>query len=220
MIHFCAVSKWTSDEKREAAFVLRDATVSLPTNGRVALFGEDQQSLTTILHLLAGSEVPDRGRIVVGGLRRSPIINAGGTAGSSLVRRLSGVDNVNFFARIHGVDPGHLLGIVGAACHLGELWRLPVSEYDVSIRRGLEIALIAALPYDCYFLDKIDRLEHRLIWQLFHAVRLRGAGIFFTTRKIPLAARFGEARALVAHGSIRVSSDLKEAIAGHERARR
>ncbi len=112
MIHFCSVSKRASDERNGARFVLREVTVSLPGNARIALLGEDQRALTTTLHLLAGSEVPDHGRIIADRLRRSPIINAGSMAGSSLARKLSGLENINFFARIHGIDAGHLLAVV------------------------------------------------------------------------------------------------------------
>ncbi len=69
------------------------------------------------------------------------------------------------------------------------------------MRRALEITLMAALPYDCYFLDNLDQFEKPLVWQLVHTVRRRGAGLFFTTKKM---SGLGQAGAVVEHGTIRV----------------
>jgi capsular polysaccharide transport system ATP-binding protein len=216
MIHFCGVSKRVPDAKKGARLVLRDVTVSLPGDAYVALLGEDQQALTTTLHLLAGSEVPDRGRIIADPRRRSPIINAGNVPGSSLMLGLSGLENIRFFARIHGVDPGHLFALVESACRLEKLLYAPVQDYEGPARRALEITLIAALPYECYFLDGLEKFEQRWIWQLAHTARRRRAGLFFTTRKMPW---LGQAGAVVEHGTIRVFHRTNRTIAGHEQRR-
>jgi capsular polysaccharide transport system ATP-binding protein len=217
MIHFCDVSKRVTDDRNGARFLLRDVTVSLPRNAQIALIGEDRQALTTTLHLLAGSEVPDQGRIIVDRLRRSPIINAGNVAGGSLVGRLSGLDNVKFYARIHGIDPGHLLAIVESVCRLDKLLSIPIREYERRRRQALEITLIAALPYDCYFLDNLDQFERPLVWHLVHAVRGRGAGLFFTTKKMPRLVQIG---AIVEHGTIRIFHRSTKAVTDNEQGRR
>jgi hypothetical protein len=81
------------------------------------------------------------------------------------------------------------------------LLQVPIREYNGSKRRALEISLIAALPYDCYFLDRVDQFERPLVWQLVHAARRRRAGFFFTAQRMPGHSQTG---AIVEHGSIRV----------------
>jgi capsular polysaccharide transport system ATP-binding protein len=219
MIHLCGVSKHAIDEINGARFLLRDVTISLPRGSRVALLGQDRPALTTLLHLLAGSEVPDEGRIIAYRLRRSPIINSGSWAGSSLAMRLTGLENINFFARMNGVDPTHLLAVVESACRLGRLLRVPVREYDRTTRRAFEVALIAALPYDCYLADGLNEFEPRLLWQLIHAANGRRAGLIFTTKNMTQAAKLAQVGAVVGDGSIRVYPRVARAIADHEQGR-
>jgi capsular polysaccharide transport system ATP-binding protein len=218
MIHLCAVSK-RANEITGPRLILRDVTVSLSRDARIALLGHDRRALTIVLHLLAGSATPDSGRIVANRLRRSPIVNAGGSAGNSLVLRLTGLENINFFARMNGVDPTHLLAVVESACRLDRLLRIPVREYDRPTRRALEVALIAALPYDCYLVDGLNEFEPRLLWQLIHAANGRRAGLIFTTKNMTQAARLGQVGAVVGDGSIRVYPRVARAIADHEQRR-
>jgi capsular polysaccharide transport system ATP-binding protein len=219
MIHFCAVSKHAIDEINGARFVLREVTLSLPSNAPIALFGRDQSTLTTVLHLLAGSEVPDQGRIIATRLRRSPIINAANIAGSVLALRLTGLENIGFFARLHGIAPERLLAVVEANCRLDRLLRLPVREYARPLRQMLETTLVAALPYDCYFLDNMAALPRPLFWQLTQAARARGAGLIFTVKQTREAARFARIGAIVADGSIRIYPQIRRAIIDYERRR-
>jgi capsular polysaccharide transport system ATP-binding protein len=220
MIHLCGVSKRVFDEVNGARFVLRDVTLSFPGNACVALLGRDQSTLTTVLHLLAGSEIPDHGRVITSRLRRSPIINAGSIAGSTLAPRLSALDNINFFARLHSLDPDHLLAVVESVCRLDRLLRVPVREYGRPMRQALEVALIAALPYDCYFLDNVQQLfPGPLLWHLTHAVRARGAGLIFTAKQAMMAAKFGQLGAVVEDGMIRVYPHIRKAVVDYERRR-
>jgi capsular polysaccharide transport system ATP-binding protein len=219
MIHLSRVSKRVLDEKNGARFVLRDVSISLPANIRIAVLGEDQQDLTTTLHLLAGSEIPDGGRIVTDRLRRSPIVNAGGVAGGSLMRQMSGLENIYFLARIHGVDPGRLLALVESACRLESRLRTALRDYDAPLRRALEVTLFAALPFDIYFIDRLDRFDSTLLSRLAHAVRRRGAGLFFTAKNLATAANLADAGVVVEHGTIRILSEMKQAISADERRR-
>jgi capsular polysaccharide transport system ATP-binding protein len=217
LIQFHAVSKRAFDEREGARFVLRNVTVALPWNARVAIIGREMPTLTTVLHLLAGSETPDRGRVVADDrLRRSPLINSG-RPGGTLVLDLTGLENINFFASVHAIDIADILAVVEPICNLGEALRMPVREYDNQAKRALEVSIIAALPYHCYFVDRLDQLGASLIWKLFHAVRGRGAGLVFTTRRMDTALAVAEVGAVVRDGTIRTFSYIKRAVDFHEK---
>jgi ABC-type polysaccharide/polyol phosphate transport system ATPase subunit len=215
-MHLRGVTKHAFDEKRGAQYMLRDVSVSIHRDARLALLGPDQAALTTVLHLLAGSETPDQGLIVAHRLRPSPVINSGSWAGGSLAPQLSGIENINFFAGTHGLDRIHLTSLVEAACQFGKLLRVPVREYDRKMRQTFEVALIAAIPYDCYFVDRMNEFGGRLVWQLFHVASGRGAGIVFSTNNVKQAAMIGQFGAVVRDGSIRCFGHIKEAIADYE----
>lgn len=216
-MHFQGVTKHAFSERSGAQFLLRDVSISLHRDARLALLGEDPSALTTVLHLLAGSEKPDQGIVVTDELRGSPVINSGGWAGSCLAPKLTGIENISFFAMKCGVDGGHLLSMVEAACSLGRLLRVPVREYDRRMRQSFEVALVGAIPFDCYFIDKLNDFDVRLAWQLFHVARGRGAGMIFTTNNVKTAAMIAQFGAVVRDGSIQCYGHISKAIADYER---
>lgn len=196
--------------------VLAGVTASLPRQNRVAILGRDRHALTTTLCLLAGSELPDRGRILAPGLRCSPIVNLAGRSGSVLALQLSALDNITFFASRHGLDKIRLLSLVESVCHFGPRLRSPIMECEPRLRRALEVSLVTALPYDCYLVDWINEIELALAWQLFAVARERRAGLIFTMSNTQRADTFGEFGAVVRDGKLRVFPRVKMAIADHE----
>ena len=121
------------------------------------------------------------------------------------------------FARF-GVDRGKLTTLVeGAAC-LGSALEFPVRKLDGMQRRLLEVAAISALPFDCYFVDRVHQLEPKLVWKLLHAARLRGAGVIFSTDRLALARRFANVGAFVSNGQLHWAENLQETVESHGQA--
>jgi ABC-type polysaccharide/polyol phosphate transport system ATPase subunit len=218
MIDFLDVSKVIHSETEGIQLVLRDASLRFPSGSRIALLGENKRALTTVLQLLAGSELPDGGYIVKRGVRLSPIINAGSWAGGSLAPVLTGLDNINFFARAHGIDPRELRVLVESSSCLGEAVRVPVRQYPPEMRRALEVSLIAALPFDCYLVDNISVIEKHLLWKLFQTARARDAGLIFTMHRLRDAAKLAEVTGVLRQGSIQMFRYVRNAIAYHQLA--
>lgn len=217
MIHLCSVTKSVESFANGPSLMLRNANASIHLNSRVALMGRNPAHLTTLLHLLAGSEKPDRGEIVSDRFRRSPVINCGPTGGNCLLNRLTAIENIEFFAEMNGLDPLHLIAMVEASCQFGNLLRQPVVKFDPLQRRALEVALVSSVPYDCYFVDKMDTLKRKLIVQLFRAARENQAGVIFTANKASEVAEFAWMGVVVRDGSIQVFHRFKMAILAHER---
>jgi capsular polysaccharide transport system ATP-binding protein len=216
VIHFYKVTKTTTNQRTGSSFPLLDVTTSIPCDRPVALIGHNSADLSSFLHLVAGSEIPSRGKILRDKTRFSPIINAGDGAGNTLIKKLSPLENIEFFAGMNGIDPGHLLAVVEAACGLGRLLRLPLIHLDPNERRALEVALLAAMPYDCYLVDRLHELKERLIWQLLHSARSRGAGLIFTTNRVTKVARFGRMGAVLRGGTVQLFPSMNMAIIAHE----
>src|SRR6185437_13786617 len=114
MIHFYGVSKGLTHQRAGRSVLLHDVDISIPLDLKVALLGRKADELTALLHLLAGSETPDSGQVVADPIRRSPIINAGRNAGGALVRKLTVLQNIEFFAGVNGIDTGRLVALVEA----------------------------------------------------------------------------------------------------------
>jgi ABC-type polysaccharide/polyol phosphate transport system ATPase subunit len=216
MIHFYRVTKFVTHERTGNAILLHNVDISIPLDLKVALLGRKAEELTTLLHLLAGSETPDSGHVVVDPIRRSPIINAGRNAGGALVRKLTALQNIEFFAGINGIETGRLVALVEAVCRLKDRLRLPVAKLAPVEIRCLELALLTAIPYDCYFVDRFHELKGHLLWRLLHAVRGRRAGLIFASNRMSTAAHYAQIGAFVGNGTVCLFPQVTMAIKAYE----
>jgi ABC-type polysaccharide/polyol phosphate transport system ATPase subunit len=215
MIYLRSVSQSLPDERTGRRLVLQDVSAALPSAQRLVLLGSDVAALTEILALLAGNRRPDRGQLVAGRIRRSPVINTGGASGSTLVPQLSVLENIRVAARTHGVDEIALIALVESACRLGRMLKEQVRTFNWPTRRRLEATLIAALPFDCYFVDRLHELEGQFVWQLIHVAGRRGAGIIFTSNREKQTFAVAQQAIVVRNGSLRLQSHVRKAMTTH-----
>jgi len=209
MIRFNRVSTSVVDEERDRRVVFDNLTVAVPTRRRVAILGEEPRMATSFLHLLAGSETPDSGRVTTKAVRRlSPIV----CGGASLMPQLSGVHNIAFFARVHGIDSVRLVETVDNICRFGADLNRPVRSLSAAQRRELEATLVAALPFDCFLVDRLHELPGEVRWRIFMAARLRKAGFIFTTSQPEVAKRFGDCFIILRDAKGRAFRDPERAI--------
>jgi ABC-type polysaccharide/polyol phosphate transport system ATPase subunit len=216
MIHLRNVSKYHLDIELGHEVVLRDASFAFPTDRSVAVLGGAKVA-STILLMLTGAKVPDKGSIGRGRLRCSPVINSSGAA-LSLVAQLTALGNIEMLAGRFGADPHLLAALVEGATGLGSAMQLPVRKLDGIQRRSLEIAAISALPFDCYFIDRVHLIEPRLIWRMLTVARLRGSGVIFATDRLPQARRLARSGAFVANGQLHWTENLQETSEAHGQA--
>jgi ABC-type polysaccharide/polyol phosphate transport system ATPase subunit len=195
--------------------IMRNVSVTLPANRRLVVLGEDVKALSEVLLMLAGMRKPDQGRIEFGDMRRSPVVNSGSIAGSTLVSQLSAKENIRMAARLHGIDEVDLIALVESGCQMGRRLSAPVSSFDRVARRKLEATLIAAIPFDCYYIDRFHEFEAPIIWQFVHVAAQRGAGILFTSRMPNQTRKFAQLAATVRDGSLEMWHDLNEVLSGH-----
>ena len=216
MIYFRNVSKYQLDAYLGHEVLLRDASFVFPTDRSLAILSESKVA-SAVLLMMTGSKVPDRGRVERGRLRCSPVINAGGVPGA-LGGSFTGLENIRMFADRYGVDQHKLAALVEAAGDFGTALNLPVRKLDGAQRRSLETAAIAALPFDCYFVDKIHQIEPTLVWKLLHAAKMRGAGVIFSTERPLQARRLASSGVIVSNGLMQWATNLQETFESHGQA--
>jgi len=115
-----------------------------------ALLGVNGAGKSTTLRLIAGTELPNSGRI-----RRSvrvswPLGFAGG-----FHHQMSGRDNVKFVARIYGEEVRRVVDFVEDFSELGDYLDAPVITYSSGMMSRLAFGLSMAIDFDCYLVDEI-----------------------------------------------------------------
>jgi capsular polysaccharide transport system ATP-binding protein len=114
------------------------------------LLGVNGAGKSTTLRLIAGTELPNAGRI-----RRSvrvswPLGFAGG-----FHALMTGRENVKFVSRAYGADVRKTLDFVEDFSELGDYIDLPVKTYSSGMMARLAFGLSMAIEFDCYLVDEI-----------------------------------------------------------------
>ena len=151
MIHLVGVTQKLIDPLHGTQVLLRDVNLTLPGRSLISILGGDLGGLSALLYMIAGVVPPDRGRRVAAAGRVSPVINASGKPGSTLLPKLTGRENIRHQARLSHFDERRLSSLVESACHMGAWLDRPVSTYDGPKKRAFEVALIAATPSGVIF---------------------------------------------------------------------
>lgn len=130
--------------------VLSGVNLELRRGRNVGILGRNGAGKSTFIRLLAGAERPSHGRIHRGMSVSWPLAFAG-----AFHAHLTGLDNLKFVCRIHGVDHRPLVPFVEEFTELGLYFREPVAHYSSGMTTRLAFALSMAVEFDCFLIDEV-----------------------------------------------------------------
>ncbi len=147
--------------------VLDGISFGLRKGELLGIIGRNGAGKSTLVRLLSGAEEPTTGRIHRGMSVSWPLAFTG-----AFQPNLTGLDNLKFVCRIHGVDYRSRLGFVEEFTELGRYLREPVHQYSHGMLTRLGFALSMAIEFDCFLIDEAmvvgdARFHHRCHVELF-----------------------------------------------------
>ncbi len=132
---------------RTAAIALTDVSFACPAGKTTCLLGPNGSGKTTIVKILAGLVVPDAGDALIGGeqpVRRHAVrIGLATSNERSFYWRLTGRQNLEFFASLHGVKGQSMMQGVRDALEMTGLSAQadkPVRQYSSGMKQRLLVA--------------------------------------------------------------------------------
>jgi len=148
--------------------VLTDVSLNLQRGEHLGILGRNGAGKSTLIRLIAGAERPTSGVI-----RRGMSVSWPLAFGGAFQANLTGLDNLKFVCRIHGVDYRPLIPFVEEFTELGHYFREPVVHYSQGMLTRLAFALSMAVEFDCFLIDEAMvvgdvRFHDRCHWELFH----------------------------------------------------
>ena len=193
------------------AKILDGIDLAVPQRARLVVLGHHASGKSTLLRVIAGTQLPSAGQVE----RRGTVSPPGGLARFTkphwsvrvLVLRL---------AEIYSVDPRQLLTFVAEFATLQDLLDEPVITLPGPYRARLDTALILGIPFDFYLFD--ERLGptspvgfRDACWKALEQ-RLKHSGMIFTTSSTRVAAQFEAAGAILHTGKLSLFPTVAEAI--------
>jgi len=130
--------------------VLSGVEMTVGRGEKLGVLGRNGSGKSTLIRILSGAERPTSGHVVRGMSVSWPLAFGGAFQGS-----LSGLDNLKFICRIHGVDYRAKRAYVEEFAELGRYMREPMKSYSAGMRARLAFAISMAVEFDCFLIDDI-----------------------------------------------------------------
>jgi ABC-2 type transport system ATP-binding protein len=192
-----------------------------------ALIGPNGAGKTTLLRLLNGLVAPDEGEVAV--LGHDPSAGSRALRGRiglipsgdrSFYLRISGLENLVFFARLHGMGRREALARARRALEkvdLADAARLRVGAYSHGMQKRLSIARALLTDLDVLLVDEathdLDPQGARRVRELVRAVARGGTAVVWTTQHLDELRGFADVVTVLSNGSVRFTGTVPEFMA-------
>jgi capsular polysaccharide transport system ATP-binding protein len=189
--------------------ILSNASVEIPTNRRIGLFGGSGQDIKAVLNLLGGVTVPTAGTISRLARVSFPVGHLGSFSHELTVRK-----NVAHIARLYDVSEKDMIKLVDRVAKLGPAFE--ESYADLNAGQINRIAQIVAycIPFDVYILSSaIPRPTNNgsdNLYELF-LERTRDAGMIVPTHDPNFIKEYCDMAVILHRGKLRLVSDIEHA---------
>lgn len=195
--------------------VADNVCMNFPNGRSVGLLGRNGAGKTTLLKMIAGTLMPDSGRIVVEGTVSWPVGFSG-----SFHRDLTGAQNTRFLARVYGVDTQELSDFVEDFSELGKQFHQPMHTYSSGMKSRMSFGVSMGIHFDTYLIDETTAVGDAGFRDKSEAVfnaRMQHSSAFFISHSLGSVRRVCNAAAVLENGKLTYFEDVDEAIAIHER---
>lgn len=198
--------------------VLNHVSMVFDTTRSYGLLGVNGAGKSTTLRLIAGTELPNSGRV-----RRSvrvswPLGFAGG-----FHYQMTGRENVIFVARVYGADIRRVMDFVEDFAEIGEYIDLPVKTYSSGMLARVAFALSMAIEFEVYLIDETlavgDARFNRRCEEAF-AARRKHATVILVSHSMADIKRYCERGGVIVDGQILMYDNVDRAIEMYNRLNR
>lgn len=196
--------------------IVDDLTLDLPSDRNIAILGQNGAGKSTLMRMIAGAEMPDRGKILRKGAVSWPLGFSGGFSGD-----MTGLENARFVARMYGHDTERVVEFVEEFSELGVSMRLPIKTYSSGMKARLAFGVSMAIDFSYYLIDEVtavgDARFQRKCNEVFEQKAQRSR-IIMISHSIATVRRFCQSGLFMHEGQLHYYEDVEGAIEAHNRA--
>lgn len=191
-------------ERGRTVKIFDDMSATFPRGRNTVVLGNRDSGIKPLIRLLTGMENPRIGQISRNVQMSWPMNFAGHISTDFSMR-----ENALFIARLYGESTRSVSEFIREMLGIGKEYDQPMSNLPPDQKRYFPLALVLAIEFDCYILDKsvvISNKEFKARWEAALAERLRTADLIQITNKVKFIHPCHEMGAILEDGKLRMMS--------------
>jgi capsular polysaccharide transport system ATP-binding protein len=217
MIQLNKVFKFFKTE-RHTKIVLDHVSTVFDTSHSYGILGVNGAGKSTTLKIIAGTQLPNSGRVIRTVRVSWPLGFAGGVH-----PQLTGRENVHFVARIYGADPRKAAAFVEDFAELGDYLDAPVKTYSTGMAAKLNFGMSMAIDFDVFLIDEItgvgdSRFQKRCA-EVF-AQRRKNTSVIYVSHSMNSVARYCDRAGVLVDGQLLMFDTVGKAAEFYNRMNR
>ena len=204
---------------------LRDVSIAVMPGEIHALLGPNGAGKTTLVRILTGLTGPDEGQVRVLGSTAGELMTRRARSAIGLVpsgdrtfyMRLSGLENLRFFARMHGLNARDAVARSWAVLRdvdLEDAARRPIGTYSHGMQKRLSVARALLMDPPILFVDEathdLDPEAARRVQELVSLASDHGTAVIWATQRIDEIRGFADRVTVLREGSVRFEGSVPE----------
>lgn len=180
----------------------------------VGILGANGSGKSSLLRMIAGMELPDRGQIT-----RSVRVSAPLGYSAGFHPTLTARENVAFLARLQGADPAGITRFVRDFAEIGTHFDQPLHTYSNTMRARVTYAMSIAIEADFYLIDEVTSVgdigfKRKCLAAL--AERRRHAGLIMASQSAANVRRFCSTVVILDGGQLHAFHSADEAVEAYQ----
>jgi capsular polysaccharide transport system ATP-binding protein len=198
--------------------VFRNLSFEVPGGRSVGLIGRNGAGKSTMMRMLAGVDLPDKGRILTPQRLSWPVGLSGGMVASATAR-----ENVRFVCRLYGVRGEAMKSVeafVSDFAEIGEWFDMPVATYSSGMRARVAFGTSMAFQFDYYLIDEVMGVgdaRFKAKSRVIFAERLKTSKLILVSHSMKLIKSMCEVVVHLDRGNATVYDDVDAGIAAYEK---
>lgn len=192
-------------------YIFDNLNFTFPEGHHVALLGSNGAGKSTLFRIIAGSEYPNKGKVITDKSISWPVALATG-----IHPQMTGRENTRFIGRVNGVaDLDEYQEKVRDFAELGIKFDLPVSTYSSGMRSRLAFGTCIAIDFDIYLIDEATSVGDPKFKKKAKQALLdkkKSSNMIMVSHDIAEIKQFCDSAVILHQGNLTYFDDLAEAL--------
>ncbi len=192
-------------------FIFQNINFDIPDGHNIGILGSNGAGKSTLFRILAGSEYPNKGKVVTDKAISWPVALSTG-----IHPQMTGRENTRFIGRVNGVENlDEYEEKVKNFAELGIKYDLPVKNYSSGMKSRLAFGCCIAIDFDVYLIDEATSVgDQKFRTKARQALlgKRKTASLIMVSHDLKEIEEFCDSAIILHQGELTFYPDLQQAI--------